>query len=558
MGTRHFVDFRRLVRVRVEMQRGETVAKGASDGGGWERFTRSVSVHCDLWMLGVLGVVLVFGLLTLDFFPTFAYPHGDEATYVSYARHPWTNVSEFFEGFEPKEMQNPYNFRLFIAPMSLVTSIFGFTSYGTRLVQLVWGLLLLWMGYRIGKRMGSPVHAMCAMAVLAWSPFFLYFTHSIRPEGMFTMWLLLTTWAMLEPEAPTPRTWAVVGFLASCHLWIHYNGVAMPIVFFLCLLWYDRRALSWKKVLAYTGGGVAFLALFVPLNILPAMETIEKFGIMPVTFSSSSTMPVTSTLDPVELFGFCWDYYRGYFGLNEERWWIDPGNTGGFTFLLLPAALWAVVGKKARRERGLLVVALLLLLALMTVIPNRRQEYTWYLVPFLFILGARGLGRLPAVVRTATAAIGLGIIALAFIAAAADDVDRFQRQSVRNVECARALAAVVEEGGGDGALVMGPQEFRIAVPDCRYRTLHSMLETRSFERALVDFEPDVVVENDRLDILVASYLIHWKKRADSMPEFIARVRTYMEIELDRAGYVRSRGIPYRWNDEDVTLWVKER
>lgn len=540
---------------------GDDFVSEQKNQGPWAKVRRLAESSPDRLMMGVLAVTFVFGMFTLDFYPTFAYPHGDEATYISYAREPWSNVSPFFEGFRPKEFQNPYNFRLFLAPMSVVTSVFGFTSVGTRFVHLLWGLCALWLGYRIGRRLGSPLLSAAAMAVMAWSPYFLYFTHAIRPEGMFTMWLLLTTWTMLRPERPGIRTWASVGFLSSCCLWIHYNGVVMPILFFLVMLFHDRGGLSWKKVLGFAGGGVAFLLLYVPLNILPALETIREYGMLPVTFSSGSVMPVTVTWSPWRLWMHFWQYYSGFFGIDAKEWWIDPGTTGPFIALLVPLVFWAVLEKRDRGLRSTGLLLLLLILAMMTVIPNRRMEYAYYLLPFLFILGGAGAARLPAAFRSGAAAAVFGVIAISFGASLVEDLGRFSAWSEENARCAAALEALVRERGGEETLVLGAQEFRVAVPEVRFRTFHSMIRHGDVAGGdfpgLVDrFSPDVVIQHDRMERLIASYMTAGRPPAMRFDDFKGRIaRAAMQV-LRNAGYVEANADLYRWDGQDVTFWVK--
>ena len=69
-------------------------------------------------LLVYLAAYLVFGLLTIGFYPSYAFPYGDEGTYLDYARHPWTLISEMFQGYGPKELVNPYSLRLFLAPQT--------------------------------------------------------------------------------------------------------------------------------------------------------------------------------------------------------------------------------------------------------------------------------------------------------------------------------------------------------------------------------------------------------------------------------------------------------
>ena len=67
-------------------------------------------------LIAYLALYSLFGIATVSFYPSYSYPGGDEATYLSFAQRPWTLVSDCFEGYPPKQTINPYNLRLFLNP----------------------------------------------------------------------------------------------------------------------------------------------------------------------------------------------------------------------------------------------------------------------------------------------------------------------------------------------------------------------------------------------------------------------------------------------------------
>lgn len=523
----------------------------------------SKSASTERRSLLVMALVLIVtagaGAATLDFWPTFAFPHGDEATYISYARNPWTNISPFFEGFRPKEVQNPYNFRLLLAPMSLVLAWRGYDPAGIRVLQLAWGLLLLVFGYLVGRRMGSPVTAAAAMGVLAWSPYFVYFSHAVRPEGMFVMWTMLTAWVLVRRDAPGPRTWAAVAFLSSCHLWIHYDGVVMPVVFFIAAVAFDRRGVSWRKIGAYALGSVAFLLAYAALNILPAMDTIRELGVLPVTFLSTSRIPLF-TADRLDLHAArVLDFYRGYaaHAVDDTIWWLDPNSTGRFTLALVPFAVAATLFRDARRERTLALVWVLTAAAMVFVIPNRRPEYAWYLVPIPFVLAARGLSRIPGWFGRGLAIAVLGGLLVVFGMSANREVRRFHRFIDANARTAGVLASLAESLDRP-VRVMGGQEFRVVLPDVEWRTLHSMIETGSAAKTLELIRPDIVVHHERAVFLLAAARAAERPPATPDVAWLYRVNEEFMATLRASGYRQVNPEALKWDDQRVVLFIKDR
>jgi len=242
------------------------------------------------------GYLIPYGLFSAAcavFYPTYGFPAGDEATYYSYAMHPFSLISEFFQGYGPKEMVNPFNFRLFLTPFSLVFAIFGFTYVGARWVLLAYGLALLWLTYRIGARVASPWIMVALVVLFSWSPLFLFLTHSARPEGLMALWIMLGTWLILRKAEPVSvASYGWVGLVAASALWIHYNGIVLYPLFFVLLMFYDRSHVNLRKIAVYAVSGIAFFAVYALINLLPAWSTIETYGWFPETYISDNRVPL--------------------------------------------------------------------------------------------------------------------------------------------------------------------------------------------------------------------------------------------------------------------------
>ena len=152
---------------------------------------------------------------------------------------------------------------------------------------------MLILTYDLGRRLGSRAAGLAAAFLLSLSPTFLYLTHGIRPEGMFALFILLCLWLVLRrPDGPDVKTYTGLAFLSAAMVLIHYNGVVMPVVFFVVVLVRDWRQISWRKITAFCLGGLAFGVIFLLVNFLPAIDTVRQFGLLPHTYVSNSEIPI--------------------------------------------------------------------------------------------------------------------------------------------------------------------------------------------------------------------------------------------------------------------------
>lgn len=537
----------------------------SNDSKPVETWLEHLGTYASRYLLGFFVLYAVFGALTVGVYPSYSYPGGDEGTYLDYARHPWTLTSEFFEGFHPKEVQNPYNARLFLNPFSLLFSVFGFTYIGARLLCLAYGMVIIWLVYQLGSllavRSGNSIHASRGVALLvtvafSMQPQLLFFTHGIRPEIMFTLFLLLCTWVLVRREdGPCVRTWGALGFLSSCMLLVHYNGVTAPLLFFAAALFHDRGAISWRKVLAFVYGGLAFVTVFILINFLPALDTVREFGVMPVTFVSSNKIPIAQSFDLIAPIKEAWHGYQSYWTPNGV-FFTEPTTGRYSSLLLIPTAI--VCWRGAHRGSLTVCLVVMLMVGLMVyVIPNQRQEYAFYLCPFFFVTGTLGLLRIRAgIARTASTLVLVAVLLFAYVQSNALEIRTFYNWHKTNVTTEETLRQLASGyGEGHQVTVMATQEFRVALPEARFRTFHSLLLTRSLGKTLDVFKPDIVVLHKR-SIMWIGFISGMFDHLPKTDRFQAAGES-AERSLLGKGY-RKLQRPLSWDDSRVFVFARRR
>ena len=569
---------------------GDTVRSNVRTSGGLSETPPVVAEVCARylhsgrrWLVVYLVGYALFGAITISFFPSYGWPDGDEATYCSYAMRPWTLTSDFFEGFRPKEVINPYNFRLFLAPFSVLFQLVGFTYVGARWIVFCYGLVMLALVYGLARRLVPPAIALAAVIAMSLSPMFVLHTHMVRPEGMMAMWLTGVIWFAVRRDTPlAPKTCFVVGLLAAASLWIHYNGVVIFPLMLVALAASDRsfrRSANWG---AYLASGVVFSLLYAAINFWPARETIAEFGLMPVTFASSNRVPLLEPAYLLSSLNRSVSYYVAVLwnGTDGVGW-----LSARLTLVLLLPTMWTAVAQPGDRLIRLLSAILGLLgVAYLLVFPNARWEYLFYAFPLMWLLAIRGLSQLPAsrdmVVLTSTVFVGL---AGCYAFDTGSQLRAYWAVREDNQRVGVALQSAVQRfGKPHQVVVMGAQEFHCFVPEVRYRTFHSLITLRDFGEVLRRFSPHVVILNNRGLRAIATFLndrLIVNGYVNLPPEIgnrwiaegilrrdpatgrwsldTARVEPYVRATLIQQGYRRLGDVGrLRWNGSRVDIYVR--
>lgn len=576
--------------VRASAQRSDTAGEGRSGKGqsdsaksgpsrdeqppaeesGWfSPLAHWVEAHSGSILVIYLIAYSVFGVLTVPFFPSYSSPIGDEAIYYSYAEHPWTLIGDIFEGYRPKQVMNPYNFRLFLTPFAVLFKLFGFTYIGARLIVFSYGLLMLLLTYRIAAYMVRPLWCLVAVLVLSVAPAFLFLTHGVRPEGMMALFVMVCVWLIIRHCADVPKkTYFLVGLISSSTLLIHYNGVVMSPMFMVMLVGYDLRAWTWSKVTAFIGGVAVFAVVFFFTNLLPAYETIQEFGIMPVTFVSSNKLPILSGEGPSILtrpFVFFQTYFSGACSFERQSYLVT-------SCLFLPM-LFGLFYRSDRREWLCGAAIGLYILVQILIIPNLRFSYAFYVIPLAYLLAIVGLSKLPAGwdMKLVAAAATVGIVA-AYAYYDVMTLRHYRDLYTAHAEVGEVLRDVVaRHGPAETVSVMAGQELHGFLHDTRFRTFHSVIGTGDFGKALDLISPDIVVLQRRDLQRLRTYLLHdavERRRgrkaspkellaaADRMSLTMTKVRKLVGDALADRGYVPYDAGTITWFGSELLIFVR--
>lgn len=239
-----------------------------------------------------------------------------------------------------------------------------------RLVQVVFGLGLVWLAFRLGDLLAGRCAGIVGSLVVATNPIVNYLSVNTFAEIPSTFFIVLAAWLLLRRRSPAG--WALAGMALGIGCMIRYQAIVMLPVFCLWVAgvagWPGRRL-----VVAFCGG-VGLSAIVQAL-----IETIaygRPFHSLIVSF----TYNVSSGQAPVD------------FGQEAAEWYALTANQ----WLGLGVAALALLGGLAatRSRRGaewlLLGVAAAGMFAFLSALPHKEARFTSQVVPFLAVFAGYG------------------------------------------------------------------------------------------------------------------------------------------------------------------------
>lgn len=548
----------------------------------WDAAKQFVSHRTHALLLAYLALYTIFGALTVGFYPTYAWPGGDEAAFYNWALHPWTLVGDMFEGYPPMELTDPYAPRVFLLPFSMIFSLFGFTVIGARLVIFAYGLVLLFVTYLIGCHVTSRSWSLVCVLLLSWSPQFVAHTHVVRQECLLTLAIMIGVWLIVRcGDRVDAKTLFWLGAIGTGSVMVHYNGIVLAPIFCVAAVTYDFHALAWRKLRWLAVGCGVAAAVFLLVDFLPGLEKIRVYGILPVTYGSQSRIPLLQGSRFGEMVVYAIREYSGYF----RGWNVFEPRTAWFTAALLVPAVFGLCYRSGRKERLLGITILLLFVALITIIPNVRYRYLFYLCPLVFLLAVVGLGKLPA-------SLDMRLLSSAFVLMYVGvygyEVSRELRQAwayhVANKNAAKTLRKMIADIGDPSEVtVMGPLRLHECAYGTRFRGFFSLIYTRDFEVSLRELKPDIVILYPPSTDAMVSFMfgdLPVRRNESSEAALLKRtrrwavkgllkrlpngdwvlnpdaVREQLFKDLELAGYKRKALSRAKWNGDPLDFYVK--
>lgn len=159
------------------------------------------------------------------------------------------------------------------------TALFGRDDVTViRSLSVALGMLSLLQAYAFARRFAGPSHAAVTLAILAFSPFHLYFSQEARMYPLLMVEILAAAHLILSalrcPAARTLPRWAGLAVVSTCALYTHYYAVLFLSVLGLLALLSARSDPAVFRGVAGAYGAAALL--YLPW--LPAVIEAARSG----------------------------------------------------------------------------------------------------------------------------------------------------------------------------------------------------------------------------------------------------------------------------------------
>jgi Dolichyl-phosphate-mannose-protein mannosyltransferase len=191
---------------------------------------------------------------------------------------------------------------------------------GLRLVPLLAGLASIPLTYLLALRTVSREAGLVAAAVMALSPFLIYYSTEARAYAPVMLFGLIATLALLSAlDSPRTAWWVVYALAVAAAMYTHYTAIFVLIGLFVWAFF--ARPEARLPLLAATLGAIALFAPYVPQAIHDSNEP------------------------SAELIGVIYPLTLSFFRLGIERWTIGQPMTslgsmpGDFPVALISAGL---------------------------------------------------------------------------------------------------------------------------------------------------------------------------------------------------------------------------
>lgn len=224
-------------------------ANTVSDGPNPSDRISSSALSRALWSVALVGMTFAVRVVFLDTQSLWR----DEVDALNFATAPW---SELLGNFLRPGWNGPLYFFLLRGWVALT----GRTAFALRFFSLLWGVLLVALLYRLGRRLLTARAARWSALLAALAPYFIWYAAEVK---MYTWVPFLTLWALiaLERACVRPRWgwWAMVVVALSLAVYSHIlAALSIPVA----VLWFWLHPRRHER--AWMGASLALALLTLP------------------------------------------------------------------------------------------------------------------------------------------------------------------------------------------------------------------------------------------------------------------------------------------------------
>lgn len=478
------------------------------------------AVRIEALIVFAIAAYLAANLPYLEAWPT---AHNDEARELN-AFWVAAGVDPNARWMDPEFGPDPlYKGGLQGLTVGLMLRVAGLGLFQGRLVSLLWGGLLLWLVFLVGRRLyGAPAGVLAAVALAASRPF-LVASHMVRPDIVLAAMLVGACYlALVAVQERRLGASLVAGLVLGLALDVHLNAlVFMPLVGLIYAAYEPRcwgSRLTWGFLLGAALGGLYYLLVRVAPD--------------PGQFASSSSYWIGVDKRPPILSGDLQQMLAAELGRFTSYYTEDRR----LELLVIAAGLVAAAVQALRRRRldPLLLGLATAFVGFVTIVSSKSEFYLILFQPWLLLLAAGGCAALVAAIPLLRGPLLVLVVALApLLVGYPDNYEDMATAASNFAERGYpALIAEIREVVPPGASIIGPPLYWIGLSDHPYTDYYVWERLRAERRER--FSEYVARRRPDLAILDA------KSRhqvAINSPDFLERnavlLKTVKHVGFDR-------------------------
>lgn len=207
-----------------------------------------------LLLVAITIAALVLRFNNLCFTPLWL----DEAATLFYSSSGYVGVWNYV-------LSGEYNPPLFYWITTFMLS-FGNSEFVLRFVPACVGVLTIPAVYYLGREWRSSTIGLAGSALLAFSPFHIYYSQEARAYSLVVFFVVLMLYAFLRATKENSyKWWILTAAFGALAFWTHFYAMMIVFAVFLYALWNSEfKKETLKRVLV---AGVAFVWMILPLAL---------------------------------------------------------------------------------------------------------------------------------------------------------------------------------------------------------------------------------------------------------------------------------------------------
>lgn len=291
-------------------------------------------------------LIALYIILNLACLTKFPFVHSDESWLSGLSRNIMEkqdySVTETF--FNLKE-RHPHAIKILFHTIQIFfIKLMGYHIFTFRFISLCFGLLTLYLAYKLGLEVfGSAVTALTAASLLALDVQFIYASHFARQEIIILFMLMLGLWFKFRHLKKHELKYDILlGVIIGLSIGIHPNSFIISLPFGLIYLYevFISRERKFSSLCAYIITVGCFAAFFVSLSLYFDPNFITNYSKYGSEFDVFN--PLSSKVAEVKAF-----YLKLFYGVSGTYYTPDIR----FQFFLFPIVLVLSIIKLAADKK---------------------------------------------------------------------------------------------------------------------------------------------------------------------------------------------------------------